>query len=166
MSSSMQQDFIGIRTRTHDASYEPVTDGHSATAARKPIPERADQTPDFYITPMRGLWSKPVLCAPAVAQFHPKFEGEHSGRGQGPPTSRPHERTCGFTAPCHKDTTTNIHAPSPVEFRPYGIAVSVANHYTVWATSKILIFTTTPVLSECTVENAAENTATTGQRLG
>ncbi|GFU69837.1 hypothetical protein TNCV_112561 [Trichonephila clavipes] len=52
-----------------------------------------------------------------------------------------HERTCGSTAiwstPCCEDTLhLQISVPSPrFEPRLYGTAVSIANHYTGWATS-------------------------------
>ncbi|GFU11456.1 hypothetical protein TNCV_1983651 [Trichonephila clavipes] len=74
--------------------------------------------------------------------FHPNIEGEHLGVVRCLPTlfpfHQPHERTCGSTAiyssPYRKGTVhlqTSMSSPG-FEPRPYGTAVSVANHYTGW----------------------------------
>ncbi|GFS66272.1 hypothetical protein TNCV_3855911 [Trichonephila clavipes] len=80
-----------------------------------------------------------------LARFHPNFEGEHQREGQGTPyfSSPSTNITIGFAVSrlirvpsCRKGTMhlqTSI-SSSVFEPRPYGTAVSVANHYTGWST--------------------------------
>ncbi|GFV35630.1 hypothetical protein TNCV_5016451 [Trichonephila clavipes] len=78
-----------------------------------------------------------------LAWFHPNFEGEHLGAGQGLPPlfpfPQPHKRAASSTAILEYPYAvkalfylkTSLPPPG-FEPRPYGTAVSVANHYTGW----------------------------------
>ncbi|GFU76751.1 hypothetical protein TNCV_2391461 [Trichonephila clavipes] len=78
-----------------------------------------------------------------LARFHPNFEGEYPGGGQGPPTSLPlptsREDFRRFKVPPCREGTIHLQATmsSPgFEPSPNGTEVSVANHYTGWVTKK------------------------------
>ncbi|GFV23563.1 uncharacterized protein TNCV_1906911 [Trichonephila clavipes] len=87
--------------------------------------------------------------AKLMARFHPNFEGENPGEelGDSHLSSSATNLTRGHAArrllrvrPCHEDTIhlqTSMSSPG-FEPRPYGTAVSVANHCTGWATRKVV----------------------------
>ncbi|GFV14459.1 hypothetical protein TNCV_165861 [Trichonephila clavipes] len=99
-----------------------------------------DNCLDTERTPAR-IFDYPAIVA-AVQEIG--FQGEHCGGGQKPSTNH----TRGLAArrlisvlPCRKGTIhlqTSMSSPG-FEPSPYGTAVSVANHYTGWATDRELV---------------------------
>ncbi|GFV83333.1 hypothetical protein TNCV_1900591 [Trichonephila clavipes] len=96
-----------------------------------------------------GRPSGGARCAPVsglslehdLARFHPNFEGEHPGGGSGASHfSSPATNITRGLPRIHPYREGTLHLqtsmPSPgFEPRPYGTTVSVASHYTGWATN-------------------------------
>ncbi|GFT20229.1 hypothetical protein TNCV_4060371 [Trichonephila clavipes] len=75
-----------------------------------------------------------------LAQFHPNFEGEHSGSGQRPSTNfrRGHAARRLFRVRLYPQSAIHLQTSMPCpgfEPRPYGTVVNVINHYIGWAAS-------------------------------